>query len=458
MDVISIILVVSMYPFILIMYFGLKSEGHEPRKGVYYGVSLDKEQAKAPEIQQITTEYNQLMKKFLWITLLMSIPMFFIPWFSINLTYWCVWMLVICVIFFIPFGIANKKLKELKHQKGWSTGEEQPSFTEIKEAGRIRKVKWYHFLLPVLISVGIFVWTLLRPDDGREALLVIMAGTFGSMTFMFWGLAVWMDKEKTGIVSTDSDVNVNYARARKNMWKNFWVFCAWLNVIYMGAMLFCLVQEEGLSVAFWLLTGLYTLATIVLFIWLMRKNTALEKCYEDKMDIKIQDDDSHWIWGMFYYNPKDKHSMVNKRVGLGTTVNLATALGKGTVILVVVALLSLPVMCVWVTLEEFTPIRLVVEENQVIARHLKENHNISLDTVVDAELLTELPKMSRNHGTSMDHLRKGSYRVKEEGVSCEVFCNPQNNLFIRVETEEEIYLFSGFDDEETRQVYETIIK
>ena len=224
----------------------------------------------------------------------------------------------------------------------------------------------------------------------------------------------------------------------------------------MLGMMMGVAYDTKLTLAFWLIMGLYILATVILYVWLMRKNNALEKHYADKRDIKIQDDDAHWICGMFYYNAKDKHTMVNKRVGLGTTVNMATAVGKGTVLLVFVTLLSLPIVCIWCMVVEFTPIHLVVEENQLIARQVTEDYNIPLHSVKEVELLTNLPKMSRNHGTSLDHLSKGSYRIKEEGTYCKVFCNPQNNCFIRVETGLEIYIFSGYDDAETQAVYAAI--
>lgn len=458
MNILNLILVITMYPVVFIFYFCLKNEGHEPRKGIYYGVSLNKEQAKDEALAEITNTYQKQMKGFLWISLLMPWPILFFPWFSLSISYWCIWFFVVCVIFFIPFGIANKKLKELKLEKGWTTGVEPPRFTEIKEAARIRRVKWYHFLAPILISVASLVWTLIRPRDGREALLLIIVVTFGSMTLLFWGLAVWMDKEKTAIVSTDSNVNVNYSRACKNMWKNFWVAMTWVNVLCLVGMLFFLTQEQDFSIIFWLFLGLYLIATLILPIWVWKKNRSIEKRYEDKMDIRVEDSDAHWIWGMFYCNPKDKHTMVNKRVGLGTTVNLATPVGKGTLVLLIVTLLSLPAMCIWVTMEEFTPIHMRVEDNTLVVRHLREKFHIALEDVQETVLLTQLPKMSRNHGNSLDNLLEGSYRVKEDSASCEVLLNPQNGIFIRVETEDEIYLFSGFDDAETRQVYEAMLK
>ena len=458
MNILNLIFVIVMYPIVFAFYFCLKKEGHEPRKGIYYGVSLNKEQAKDEALAEITNTYQKQMKGFLWISLLMPWPILFFPWFSLSLSYWCIWFFVVCVIFFIPFGIANKKLKELKLEKGWTTGEKLPSFTEIKEAARIRKVKWYHFLAPVLISIASVVWAVLWPQDGKEALMISMAITYGSMTLMFWALAVWMDKEKTSIVSTDSNVNVNYSRARKNMWKNFWMAMVWDNVLCLVGILFFLTQGLDFGMIFWIFFGLYLIATLSLPIWVWKKNRSIEKRYEDKMDIRVEDNDACWIWGMFYCNPKDKHTMVNKRVGLGTTVNLATPVGKGTLVILIVTLLSLPAICIWVTMEEVTPIHMRVEDNTLVVRHLREKFHIALEDVQETELLTQLPKMSRNYGNSLDNLLEGSYRVKGDSASCEVLLNPGNGLFIRLETEDEIYLFSGFDDAETRQVYEKIIK
>lgn len=459
MSLVSWMLVITMYPVILIMYYGLKKEGNDTKKGIYYGVSINKEQEKDPTIIEIVNTYNRHMKLFLWSSMLFSIPVLLIPKFSISFLYWSIWFVYVCVVYFIPFGIANKKLKELKLKKGWCAKGDAVRYSEMKEAAGVRKVKWYHFLGPIVISITCVVWSILRPRDGQEALCIILAVSFAGMTLMFGALAFWMDKEKTAIVSSDSNVNVNYTRARKNMWKNFWVIFAWFNTLYTVGILFYQVQETEITGIFWLLIGLYILISIVLYAWVIKKSKALEMCYENKMDLRVEiEDDNHWIWGMFYYNTKDKHSMINKRVGLGTTVNLATPLGKGVVILGIVSILSIPALSIWLILDEFSPIRLEVAEGSVVATHVTEKYRVPLEEVKEAKLLTELPKIGRNYGTSMDTVKKGNYRLREESISCEVLLNPQNTMFIRLETEDEIYLFSGFDDAETRQVYEEMGK
>lgn len=450
------ILVVSMYPVILIMYVCLKNEGHDSQKGIYYGVSIRKEHAKAPALMEIADTYKRQMKRFLSLSLLTSIPILLIPPFSIAFFYWSLWFVFIMIMYFIPFVTANKKMKELKLEKGWTTGEVPVRYAEMKEASRIRKVKWYHFLSPILISIACIIWAVWQPRDGMEALRIIMASTFGGTTLIFAGFAFWMDKEKTAIVSSDSNVNVNYARARKNMWKNFWVAFAWFNTLYTVGLLFYLIQETELTGMFWWLMGLYIFVGIVLFGWVIKKSKVLEECYANKMDLKIEDDDAHWIWGTFYYNPMDKHTMVNMRVGVGATVNLATSVGKGVALIGILSILTLPVLSIWLILDEFTPIQLKVEEECLVAKHVTEKYRVPFEDVEEARLLTKLPNIGRNYGTSMDNVKKGNYRLRDESISCEVLLNPENGLFIRLETEDEIYLFSGFDDEETQRVYEAM--
>ena len=55
----------------------------------------------------------------------------------------------------------------------------------------------------------------------------------------------------------------------------------------------------------------------------------------------------------------------------------------------------------------------------------------------------------------MDNLLKGTFYVYNER-NVEVFLNPQNEVFLKIETEKETYYFGGRTDEETMAVYETL--
>ena len=53
------------------------------------------------------------------------------------------------------------------------------------------------------------------------------------------------------------------------------------------------------------------------------------------------DDDIYWIGGIFYNNPNDGKIMVEKRIGIGMTVNIGTLAGKLIIAAVVILFLIL---------------------------------------------------------------------------------------------------------------------
>ena len=52
----------------------------------------------------------------------------------------------------------------------------------------------------------------------------------------------------------------------------------------------------------------------------------------------MDDDDKYWVLGCFYYNPNDPSTFVQKRFGIGWTVNLGSSKGKLMVACIVLML------------------------------------------------------------------------------------------------------------------------
>ena len=270
-----------------------------------------------------------------------------------------------------------------------------------------------------------------------------------------------MDRQSTQVVSMDSGVNINYARAKKNLWKNLWMACAWLNTAYLAGILLSFDKALCLTELFMWISAGYILFTIVLLIWVIRRKGRLDAAYFTESGTVETDDDDCWIWGIFYCNPADKHAYVEKRVGIGTTMNFGTQKGRIAGVLLGllggISILSLPVICVWVSLLEFVPIKLAVEDDRLIARQISVDYNLPAGLIQEIALLEELPRLERVSGTSMDTLKKGNYRVAKEG-RCQVFLNPQNSIFIRLKVGETVYYLSGYDDAQTLAIYEELMR
>ena len=85
------------------------------------------------------------------------------------------------------------------------------------------------------------------------------------------------------------------------------------------------------------------------------------------------------------------------------------------------------------------------------------DYRIDLADINKVELLTELPEMSRKNGTGLPNLLKGKFEI--DGKNGALVClNPENHLFIRIETQAgQLYLLGGKTDGETEAAYEAIM-
>ncbi len=461
--ILNIILFVGLYPVLFVLYFVMKNTA-KVQNGILFGAAMKKDWLSEEAIEQIIAEFYKEMKKVLLIFAVIPVICFLTPYVSIQFTVWMVWMLAMIVGVNVPLARANKKIKDLKMERGWYEDTKAEEYTEIKAAGQIRRVKFAQFAAPICLSflAGILVYLIPGvlgyriADIDRVLPFRSIIVVFALTTLLFYGVAVWMDKRKTEVVSNDSDVNVNYTRAKKNIWKNFWLVSAWINTLFTLILAAALFTDTAFgSVTLWGAI-IYTVVICMLFFPLMRKLSQVERTYWKKMNVDFKtEDDRCWIWGTFYYNPKDRHSMVNKRVGVGTTINMATTTGKVFTVISVVSLAIIPISCVWMIMLEFTPISLKMSENNVVAEHLKVDYEIPVDTIDSIELIYEKPEWSKVSGVAMDNLDSGTFYEFNVG-KCEAFMNPQNAVFLRIQAEGVTYYMSGADDEETMQVYEEI--
>ena len=122
----------------------------------------------------------------------------------------------------------------------------------------------------------------------------------------------------------------------------------------------------------------------------------------------------------------------------------------GLVMIVVV----IPFCCIWVMLEEFTPLQLAVEGEALVAQHLGTAYELPLTDIEEITLIEELPTLRKLSGNGMENIYEGTFR--NEGERCEVFLNPQNGVFLQIETAEETYYMSAAEDAVTKEIYENV--
>ncbi|MDE7300279.1 MAG: hypothetical protein K2N94_15890, partial [Lachnospiraceae bacterium] len=389
--------------------------------------------------------YYRRMRRTFFVFLVVPVFCFFIPYISIQFTIWMLWLLAAIVFLELPCIRANRELMCWKKERlltaQRSGGEEgAPRHFELSQAGTIRRVKTGSFLLPVALSAAaVFFCARQQEKVFYQSGKVWTVAVLALCTPAFYAVAVWMDRQRTVVISRDSEINLNFARAKKQAWYSLWLFCAWMNTAYTIFAAFLLPRRE--TWAQWLIWSCiaYTLVLLAGCARTIRRVSRLEEHYAPKTDPAVlEEDDDYWLWGCVYYNRADKRTLVEARIGFGTSVNLATPLGKGLTIFGGLAILIGPIACVWMILLEFTPIHLEVRGDELVAQQLKTDYRIDISDIAELTLVEELPELSKIAGTGMDHLYKGKWHIVY-AEDCEVFLNPQNHLFLRFVSDGVLY-------------------
>ena len=453
----NIIFFVTMYPILFIIFFVLKMQYNQDDNHLF-SVFIEKAWIEDEAVKEIVHTFKKQMNISLIILMFTPLLCLCAKYESIQFSIWMLWLMLMLLLLYVPFPIACHKLKQWKRVNHLYKEKQMDTYSEIKNAGHVRRVTFLPFFIPTVVSVLLAVIPSLIPviDCGRG--LIIGNLVIAACTALFWGMAFWMDKQPVEVISLNSDINVNFTRAKKNVWKNFWIVCCWMNTIFVATVSLSLLLNHSSGLFIIISATIYCILLMILCIPLMKSFKNINKQYSSKRDFEGNDNnDNNWIGGIFYYNPRDHRSLVEKSVGIGTTVNMATPLGKGLTIIGVLAMLIIPLSCVFVLMEEFTPIALVVEDDTLKAEHIKVEYEIPIEDIKNAALLKELPSMSKSNGSAMDVLKKGDFYIRGQG-HCQVLLNPQNNDFITFTANGETYFVSGFDDEQTNEVYQEITK
>lgn len=455
MLIMNIFFAVIMYPILFVMYFLLRGAGDDNR-AYCFGATLSNSQRQEGAVKQIAVEYKKSMKRDTIILAVIPVVCFFIPFMSIAMTIWFIWILAVCFTPMIHFAIANRKIQEVKLQMGWKQ-EYEISYTDLKSVAVSKKVKLREFLPPILLSIIPIIISVVLFGEKDLWILAIMVAVFAVCTPLFYLCAVWSDRQKISVISCDSDTNINYARAKKQVWKNLWLISCWINTLFTWGMLLVAWQRQGAMRGIVIGAILYCIAIISVCMVQLKKLRQVDVAYADKKTLmNAEEDDRNWIFGMIYYNKNDKHFMVENRMGTGTSVNLANKAGLVTNIFAVFALLSIPILCIWMILVELTPISVTVENDTIICQQLSTEYEIQLSEITNYKVIEELPEMIKMNGIGMDNIYIGTFEAYREGTF-ETFLNPQNEMFLWIETEDEVYYVSGATDEMTEEIIAAVV-
>ena len=319
------------------------------RKTVSFGVTIPEDVHSYPEIKNIEKNYRKKVLTACGLIFLAVLTAILIKASDVIFLLIPASMILNIFVMYVFYIDSHKKMEELKEKENWAAGRTQ---TVVIDTGfRNRKLTlsplWfalYAIVIIVTAAIGIVLYDKIPARipmhwniDGvadkwvnksyRTIMWAPLAQIFLTFTMMFsyWSIA----KSKQVINPANPEVSSEQNRLFKYRWTSF--------IIFTGlALLIMFLFIEFFSFGF-LKNTWFMIAAIVLFpLGILIASIVLSiKTGQGGSRIKIKggkednsankvisrDVDKYWKLGLIYYNPDDPSIFVEKRFGVGMTIN-----------------------------------------------------------------------------------------------------------------------------------------
>lgn len=453
----EILLLIIIYPLLFILYFIMKHSIHnEPN--LCFGVTIPEELLHDTRIQDLEEIYYKKLLQTTIICSIFSTLLIITPSPSISITILYLWMFGTIVLFFLPYAQANIALKHLKVEEFIKANAIEKATLNQKNIQPIKQkyIRATHVIL-LIVTFAPILYSILNLDECHKfySLLTVLV-TVGSLNLLILWFSIETKRQKVLMLSSNPQVNDELAILKKRLSSSNWLILALMNTIYLYLVLLFFLRILDNFLWFLLLTYLYFAVVIYILLKCLQMIHKIQSQKLNNMEGSeaALEDDKFWIWGIFYHNPKEKKLFVKSRFTNGFTLNYAKLSARCINTSFLLLWYSGLVLCIWSVFMEYTPIKLSLNENKIIASQLREEYTFDLDSINSIHLLEESPIQLITD--DFLYFVKGTYEVEDYGF-CTFFMVPTNTYFIHIKTDTGGYLLSSYKDEETLNFYDQLL-
>lgn len=425
---------------LLFCYCTLRSQTRR-QKGLVLGVTLPAEAMDLPQVQTVLARFRRELVLWCLAGAAGCLPLFLVDAMWLKLTIWMVWLYAAMVLPYLPYLRAYLDLRQVKRSLGGGpVCPTRVTDTAASETALPKPIGLWSLVLPLAASLVPVFW----PD--RPIALRLVCLLDAAAVALLWACGRWMFRRRADMVTSDTARNQTLVRVRRLYWDRFWR----LNLWGLAGLNLCVGLFPTSAAA---VGGCLLLTAILLggTLWMELSVRHIQEKLTAGAEV-IADEDDAWLLGMFYYNPADRRIMVANRLGVGTTMNLATRGGQVFVLATGVMLVGCLFVGPWLGILETLPTRLEIRGQVLTSLHGSGvKYEIPLAEITDAQLWDTLPPSSRMVGTGMETYLEGDFSVEGQGMA--KFClDPTDPLFLRVEADGRVYWFTAETPELTRNM------
>lgn len=345
-----------MYSSFLIVGILMAFMPYLTRKTESFGVTIPEDIYSSETLKNMRKKYSV---QALLIMLLLSVGSAVLSYYALTperaTTIFGIGLALLIGSLFVLYLKYHFTMKRLKADHKWE--QEKPQAVVIDTGFRNRKLAYSNlwFLVPALLMLGTLALTLMYFDQipDRIALQYDFSGEVTRWADKSYGAVLWVPLQQFFMIALFVFINIIISRAKQQInaanpeksliqnqifrlrWSAFIIVTATFMVILFGSIqmsfIFAFDYKIPLIIS-GVLTGIIIIYAIILSISTGQGGSRI-KVDNGKVTAEIdRDDDRYWKLGQFYFNPNDPTMFIEKRFGIGWTINFANI--KGWLILI----------------------------------------------------------------------------------------------------------------------------
>jgi uncharacterized membrane protein len=428
-----------------------------PQPNIRIGVSLPREVLKSAEIEGIVKMYRNSILRLVLIAAVGSVPLFFLlSYVSITTLYLFMWMGLLFYACNRIFTKYHRKLLELKQGNRWfgSKARIVSIDTEVSRLKNTMPISGKWFILPALLSLLPFLFAFLNKNAD------VMLLSLGSLAVVNTLVSIWLYRlvynERTVFFSEDTSVNMAYNTVRKSTLSRGWLMFALLESAVVAIICF-IIWQFGMAVilAVCILLVVSLFGILIIFGAYQSVQGKQQRLKDAKNNDVYIDDDSGWENGfMFYNNPYDERTMVEKRSGYGYTINIASRGGKafiyGTFGFLALIIIGTTAISFWADFGE-VEMTMISENNTIEIQAPMYGYQFNAEDIIGVDMIDDIPSGLRTNGVSTERYALGNFNIDGYGKS-KLYIT-RNAPYIVIELDGLYVFINGETEEQTQEYY-----
>jgi len=361
---ISFILIILLPIFIIMTFIP-----YWTRKTESFGVSIPEDVYDDRNIQSLRKNYTYRMIILSIIHIVALLLLFLLTDITeqtLIIVYTSSIFIYLIVSFFIYLTF-HRQMKQLKQDEGWFQKRKQQTYIHMKFRDQKLTVSHFLFIIPFIIALITMGWTLMNYEffpskipmnysltgevtnwaEKSYRTVLFLPSTQIVLTIIFVVVNIAISQAKQQVSSTNPEESLRRNVIFRRRWSIFLFLASIaLTLMFTVAQLSLVYQIPSSLLMVIFIVTIFSIigGSVILSITTGQGGSRIKFASSTRHDIIDRDDDEHWKLGQFYFNKDDPALFVEKRFGIGWSINHARPAAWLLILAVIVIAVGIPVL------------------------------------------------------------------------------------------------------------------